>query len=199
MAKEFCISKALAVGTVVMTMSAVGGIITMAIIYQIQIAAIKPTPPPTTLPTTPIPTGPPPDLRLPRNLVPESYTIFLRPHLYTEVTNETNQTFVFTGNSTVTFLCLKKAGSIFLHSKDLDVKNPVLMRLDKSAILKVKLNFNYSTVNETNFLEVQLDDGKSLEPNVTYSLFTEFEGELLNDLAGFYTSQYEVEKDNETR
>ena len=98
----------------------------------------------------------------------------------------------------MTFLCLKKAGSIFLHSKDLDVKNPVLMRLDKSAILKVKLN-NYSTVNETNFLEVQLDDGKSLEPNVTYSLFTEFEGELLNDLAGFYTSQYEVEKDNETR
>ncbi|KAL2094091.1 hypothetical protein ACEWY4_011403 [Coilia grayii] len=201
MAAGIIVSKTLAAATVVMTLSAVGGIISMAIVYQMAIDVNPPTRPPVTTTPEPIPTGPPPNLRLPRNVVPEKYTIILRPHLYTTVTNVTNQTFLFSGNSTVIFRCLNKTKSIFLHSKtELNVRDPVLTRLDKEESLKVKLKVNDSTVSETDFLEVQLtDEDAALEPNGTYSLFTNFSGELLNDLAGFYSSAYELKETSEER
>ncbi|XP_076128685.1 alanyl (membrane) aminopeptidase-like b [Alosa pseudoharengus] len=199
MAKGLFMSTGLAVGTGVMTLSALGGIITMAIIFQVQVVDDPPT---TRVPitTTPvIPTGPPPDLRLPRNVVPQSYRIFLRPLFYHTLTNETIQSFIFMGNSTVTFECLNKTRSIFLHSKDLTVKKLELTRLDNGEILTVNQHVNESTVSETDFLEVKLEDDAVLEPNRSYSLFADFEGEMFNDLTGFYTSTYEVENSNETR
>ncbi|XP_041967197.1 alanyl (membrane) aminopeptidase a [Alosa sapidissima] len=199
MAKGLFMSTGLAVGTGIMTLSALGGIITMAIIFQVQVGQNPPT---TRVPitTTPvIPTGPPPDLRLPRNVIPQRYHIFLRPLFYHTLTNETIQSFIFMGNSTVTFECLNKTRSIFLHSKDLTVKKLELTRLDNGDILTVNQHVNESTVSETDFLEVKLEDDAVLEPNRSYSLFADFEGEMFNDLTGFYTSTYEVENSNETR
>uniref|UniRef100_A0A672MPI8 Aminopeptidase n=1 Tax=Sinocyclocheilus grahami TaxID=75366 RepID=A0A672MPI8_SINGR len=66
-----------------------------------------------------IPTGLPPTLRLPDNLIPESYKVYLQPHLYAAITNNyTNQSFVFTGNSTVRVKCMTDSKSIFLHVHD---------------------------------------------------------------------------------
>ncbi|XP_048097184.1 aminopeptidase N-like [Alosa alosa] len=135
-----------------------------------------------------IPAGPPPDLRLIpagppfakwkrgsagyRDLPPN------RPHFYPRVTKETNRPHFY-----------PRTSSIFLHSKDLNVRNLELRRLDNSQ----------STVSETDVLEVRLQDDAVLEPNRSYSLIAEFEGQLANDLTGFYTSTYEVKKNNDTR
>ncbi|XP_062403914.1 alanyl (membrane) aminopeptidase-like b [Sardina pilchardus] len=231
MAKGVFLSSGLAVGTGVMTVSAVGGIITMAIIFQVEVVREPPTTrtPATTTPF--IPTGPPPDLRLPRNVIPESYRIFLRPLFYrttplppmTNQTNQTtptpptnpttpatpaipttptpqrNQTFIFKGNSTVNFVCLNTTRSIFLHSKNLTITDLKLTRLDEDETLIVSHRVNQSTVSETDFLEVRLEDEDvAFEQNGSYSLFTSFEGEMYNDLTGFYISTYEAENGNET-
>ncbi|XP_076133421.1 aminopeptidase N-like [Alosa pseudoharengus] len=199
MAKGCFVPMGLAVALGIITLSAVVGIITMGIIFHMQFGNSPLTAQAPTTTTPMIPAGPPPNLRLPRDVVPQSYSIFLRPHFYPTVTKETNQTFTFTGNSSVTFVCFNKTSSIFLHSKDLNIRNLELRRLDNSEILAVGLHDSQSTVSETDVLEVRLQDDAVLEPNRSYSLIAEFEGQLANDLTGFYTSTYEVEKNNDTR
>lgn len=201
MAKGLVLSTALAAGTGIVTVSAVAGLVFMSVAYQLQINNNRPTPPPPTTTTIPVPTGPPISLRLPRNLIPQSYTILLKPDFYPQLTNETTQSFLFTGNCTVTLKCLNRTRSIFLHSKDLDVTDVKLTRLGKNGTdLEVSQYVNDSTVSETDFLEIRLDKEKDLLlENEEYSLFLSFTGKLLNDLTGFYTSQYEKKEINGTR
>lgn len=185
MATGVYISKFLAIAIVVLTVSSIGGIITMIIVYENERIKTQPTAPPTTNSTTPYPTGPPPNMRLPGNLIPESYDIVLQPHLYTVIPNATNQSLIFTGNSTVYFRCVEKTKAIFLHSKQ-NVTDVTVKDLDNKRTINVKNTILYN--NESNFLEIRLEG--VLEEDGNYSLFTAFEGELLNDLAGFYMSSY---------
>lgn len=195
MAKGVYISKGLAIATVVLTVSAVCGIVLMVVMYQLQIDKYPPERRPTVVPTTPVPTGLPPSLRLPDNLIPESYSLFLQPYLYTELTNGTDQVSVFKGNSTVRFKCVKDTRSIFLHASHLSVTKVVVTQSFTGKNVEVA---RYTVhLNESNFFEIQLKD--TLIGNGTYyDLFTEFEGELLDDLAGLYKSQYTEDKDGDT-
>ncbi|KAL0168063.1 hypothetical protein M9458_036285, partial [Cirrhinus mrigala] len=95
---------------------------------------------------------------LPDNVIPESYKVFLQPYIYPAITNNyTNQSFAFTGNSTVRVKCMTDSKTVFLHVLDLNV----------------------TTVED------------KMSGNETYyDIFTKFEGELQNDLTGFYMSQY---------
>uniref|UniRef100_A0A4W5PFV1 Aminopeptidase n=1 Tax=Hucho hucho TaxID=62062 RepID=A0A4W5PFV1_9TELE len=186
MATGVYISKFLAIAIVVLTVSSIGGIITMIIVYENERIKTQPTAPPTPNSTTPYPTGPPPNMRLPGNLIPESYDIVLQPHLYIVMNNTTNQSLVFTGNSTVYFRCVENTKTIVLHSKEQNVTAVKVTDLDKGKIIKVDNTILYS--NESNFLEIRLDS--VLVEDGNYSLFTAFEGELLDDLAGFYMSSY---------
>ncbi|XP_055796206.1 aminopeptidase N-like [Salvelinus fontinalis] len=186
MATGVYISKFLAIAIVVLTVSSIGGIITMFIVYENERIKTQPTAPPTPNSTTPYPTGPPPNMRLPGNLIPESYDIVLQPHLYIVMNNTTNQSLVFTGNSTVYFRCVENTKTIVLHSKEQNVTAVKVTDLDKGKIIKVDNTILYS--NESNFLEIGLDSVLVKDGN--YSLFTAFEGELLDDLAGFYMSSY---------
>ena len=186
MATGVYISKFLAIAIVLLTVSSIGGIITMIIVYENERIKTQPTAPPTPNSTTPYPTGPPPNMRLPGNLIPESYDIVLQPHLYIVMNNTTNQSLVFTGNSTVYFRCVENTKTIVLHSKEQNVTAVKVTDLDKGKIIKVDNTILYS--NESNFLEIGLDSVLVKDGN--YSLFTAFEGELLDDLAGFYMSSY---------
>uniref|UniRef100_A0A8C8ER60 Aminopeptidase n=1 Tax=Oncorhynchus tshawytscha TaxID=74940 RepID=A0A8C8ER60_ONCTS len=197
MAIGIYISKVLAIATVVMTVSSIGGIITMMIVYETERIKMNPTPPPTPNATILYPTGPPPNLRLPGNLIPERYELVLQPRLYTFVNNATNQSLIFTGNSTVYFRCVEKTKTIFLHSKQ-NVTDVTVKDLDNKKTINVKNTILYN--NESNFLEIRLEG--VLEEDGNYSLFTAFEGELLDDLAGFYMSSYKKEpstKDDTTQ
>lgn len=194
MAKGFYISKALAIVTVVLTVSAIAGIITMIIVYQTQTADLKMTPRPTIPATTPFPPGPRPQMRLPGDLVPDHYELTIRPYLYPYIEKPTdvndtspNQSMNFTGNSTVYFRCVRRTKTVFLHNKGLTIGPVHLIDRDKNQ--RVPLNGTTQHQDESNFFEIGLDE--VLEVGGNYSLFTEFTGEMMDDLAGLYVSRYQ--------
>ncbi|TRY66396.1 hypothetical protein DNTS_003361 [Danionella cerebrum] len=188
MAKSTGMSKALAIGIGVITVCSIGSLVLMAVMFYTQIREHPPTSPPT--PTKPpvIPTNPPSNLRLPDNVIPESYIVFLQPHLYPSIPNNyTEQSFAFTGNSTVRLKCMQVSKSIYLHAHNLNVTAVEVREAGSNEKLSVsgyKLHHN-----ESDFLEIQLKDVMSGN-GTYYDLFTQFEGELLDDLAGFYVSRY---------
>ncbi|XP_026782961.3 alanyl (membrane) aminopeptidase-like b [Pangasianodon hypophthalmus] len=186
MAKGVYISKALAIATVVLTLSALGGIIVMVTMYQMEIARKPPRPRPSPVPTTPIPTGLPPTLRLPDNLIPESYKVNLQPYLYTKLPNATEQVYKFEGNSTVRFKCVKDTRTIILHALNLLIDQVIVTHARTRENIAVE---RYTLHNDSHFFEILLK--KPLVGNGDYyELFTKFEGKLLDDLTGLYTSQY---------
>uniref|UniRef100_A0A8C2B0A5 Aminopeptidase n=1 Tax=Cyprinus carpio TaxID=7962 RepID=A0A8C2B0A5_CYPCA len=203
MAEGTGMSKALAGGIGVLTVSSVCGLVLMTVMYKIQIDKFPPVSPPT--PTKPvIPTGLPPTLRLPDYLIPESYKVFLQPYFYAAITNNyTNQSFVFTGNSTVRVKCMELSKRIYLHVHDLNVTTVEVTKSDSNEKLVVS---GYKIhQNESNFLEIQLKETMSGH-GTYYDIFTKFEGELLDNLAGFYASWYtknikaeEVEEEDQER
>lgn len=189
MPKESIISKALASAFVVLTVSVIAGTVTMVILYKTQISEMNPTPRPTFPPTT---TGPPPVMRLPKNLIPHSYKVFLKPHLYTRIIEEVNvtspnQTFLFTGNSTVNFHCVQTTSTIYLHSNNLKVFDPVVINTDKDERIRVSDMMHHE--DESDFLEVELNE--RLEEGGNYSLFLAFSGQMSEDLEGLYVSTYQ--------
>lgn len=198
MAKGACISKAVAIGIGVITVSSVGSLVLMAVIFQIQISENPPLDPPR--PTRPpvIPTDPPSNIRLFDYLIPENYNVFLQTYLYGAIPNNyTEQSFFFKGNSTVTLKSMKESKAIYLHVHNLNVTNVEVRKSGSNQKLSVKgYKIHY---NESNFLEIQLHD--KLSGNETYyDLFTTFEGELFEGLSGLYASRYtdkSKDEDNE--
>ncbi|XP_061628759.1 alanyl (membrane) aminopeptidase-like b [Phyllopteryx taeniolatus] len=182
-------SKAFAAAFGILTVSAIGSIVTMIILYKTEISTMNPTPRPTITSTT---MGPPPVMRLPTNLVPENYKIFLHLHFYSEIIEEVNvttpnQTMMFTGNSSVDFHCVKTTWSIYLHSRDLRVYDPVVKNKNTNKEIRTA-NMKYHT-DESNFLEIQLKD--QLEEGMNYSLFLAFKGEISQHLQALYVSTYD--------
>uniref|UniRef100_A0A8C2X9V6 Aminopeptidase n=1 Tax=Cyclopterus lumpus TaxID=8103 RepID=A0A8C2X9V6_CYCLU len=189
MAKESGISKILAGTFVFLTISVIAGIVTMIIFYKTEIALMDPTPRPMFTSST---TSLPPVIRLPKNLVPQSYQVFLQPHLYTriiEVVNVTspNQTMLFTGNSTVTFHCVQGTSVVYLHSRNLDVSGPVVMNKDTNERIGVSSMKNEEDTR--NFLEIQLN--AALEAGGNYSLFLAFNGEITENLNGTLSNYFD--------
>ncbi|XP_034031432.1 aminopeptidase N-like [Thalassophryne amazonica] len=187
MSKGSLISKAVAAVAVILTVSVIGGIITMVIVYEKMLATLNPTPRPT-LPTTT--TAPPPVLRLPGSLIPESYKIYLQLHFYPKIIKEVNvtspnQTMLFTGNSTVKFRCIQTTKTIYLHSDQLKVYGEKVVNTETNEVIGV-----YSVSSEDspkNFLKIMLND--MLEKGGSYSLFLTFKGEM-SGLTGLYMSTY---------
>ncbi|XP_048024730.1 alanyl (membrane) aminopeptidase-like b [Megalobrama amblycephala] len=188
MAKGSCISKAVAVGIGVITVSSVGGLVLMAVMFQIQILNKPPVEPPKPTDRPTIPTDPPSNIRLFDYLIPENYKVSLQTYLYGAIPNNyTEQSFFFKGNSTVRLKSMKESGAIYLHVHNLNVTNVEVRKSDSDQKLPVKgYKIHY---NESNFLEIQLQ-GKLSGNGTYYDLFTAFEGELFEDLSGLYASRY---------
>ncbi|XP_070828166.1 alanyl (membrane) aminopeptidase-like b [Chaetodon trifascialis] len=179
-------SRAITSAFVILTVCAIAAaIVTMIILYTTEISTVNPTP--TVMSTTP---GPPPVMRLPKNLIPHSYKVVLQPHLYTriiEVLNDTgpNQTNLFTGNSTVYFHCVERTKTIYLNSKDLRAFDPVVMNMKHNEMIGVSEMKHHK--KQSNILEIQLNE--TLEAGGNYSLFLAFKGEL-SEHDGLYISTY---------
>ncbi|XP_034734454.1 alanyl (membrane) aminopeptidase a [Etheostoma cragini] len=188
MPKTSVMSKAIAAAFVVLTVSVIGGIVTMIILYKTEIATMNPTPRPTRPVTT---TALPPVMRLPRNLVPLSYKVFLTPHLYTRIIEEVNvtspnQTLEFFGNSTVHFQCVERTSTIYLKSANLAVSDGKVTNEKTNKMIGVSAMKTHT--DDTNFLEVQLNE--ALEEGESYSLSLSFKGEISEQLDGMYVSTY---------
>ncbi|XP_056308223.1 aminopeptidase N [Danio aesculapii] len=139
------------------------------------------------LPTTASHVEPWKEYRLPDTLFPHSYNITLWPRLQPN----DHGLFVFTGKSSVVFNCLQETDIIIIHCNKLNLTSEdgylaKLSAFDTAVVPSVKKTWMEET---TQYLVIQLN-GK-LKAGERYLLYTEFVGELADDLAGLYRSEYD--------
>ncbi|KAM9817545.1 aminopeptidase Ey-like [Neosynchiropus ocellatus] len=197
MGRGVFLSRSVAVVCGVAAAAAVATIIALSVLYAQEKAKNTSEPAPTSEPTDPSsPATPTPSTpkepwqryRLPDSLRPLSYNVILWPRL--EPRPEDGLYF-FTGNSTVVFRCENETDLILIHSNKLNLTtfgghHAVLTGLDGAVapgVTKTWLEV------PTQFLVVQLSG--PLQVGSRFELYTEFEGELADDLGGFYRSEYE--------
>ncbi|XP_029909225.1 aminopeptidase N-like [Myripristis murdjan] len=127
--------------------------------------------------------------RLPASLVPERYHVTLWPRLTPELSSGL---YIFTGNSTVEFECVEETDLILIHSNKLNyttLNNTHMCALTApDGVSAPSIQSSWLQPN-TQYLVVQLD--WELTKGQKYQLYAEFSGELADDLAGFYRSEYE--------
>lgn len=194
MGKGFYISKGVAVVCALVAVAAVATIIALSVVYSQEKAkneatATNPTTSaPTTTPSTP--KEPWQRYRLPDSLAPVSYNVTLWPQLTSD-----KGMYLFFGNSTVVFKCVKETDLIIIHSNKLNltvVGGHLATLKGLQGATAPALKKTWLEV-PTQYLVIQLE-GK-LAVDSTYELRTEFVGELADDLGGLYRSEYKEDGD----
>ena len=122
-------------------------------------------------------------IRIPKDIRPEHYDLFLYPNL---------DTLNFYGKVEILIRCFKSTDRIIFHVKNLNTKNIKVLD-DKEKEIKVK---DVSENKERNLMMLQLE--KDLKKDAKYCLAMDFDGKLANNMEGFYKSQYKT-KDGEKR
>lgn len=123
--------------------------------------------------------------RLPKTLVPERYDVMLWPRLEPDA----DGLYIFTGSSTVRFRSLKDTNVIILHCRQLK-----LTTLSEHQARLTALSGTAPGIRKTwlhaprQYLVVQLNG--VVRAGQDYELYTEFSGELSDDLQGLYRSEY---------
>ncbi|XP_063781891.1 aminopeptidase N [Pseudophryne corroboree] len=206
MAKGFYVSKLVGFICIFLAIAAVATIIALAVVYSNELsnnnkvenggslttsfipAPSTSTPTTTTTTTTTTQTSTTPasnelwdKYRLPKSLIPIHYDIDLRPILE----KDSQGLYVFHGKSVAHFTCVERTNVVIIHSNKLNYTSNTELRNDANRTLTVN---KIDLVEKTNYLVLHL--GEELEENKIYTLHTEFTGELADDLAGFYRSEY---------
>ncbi|XP_064013910.1 aminopeptidase N [Pogoniulus pusillus] len=192
MAAGFFISKGVGIAAIVLGLGAVATIIALSVVYAQEKEKNKspePSATATAAPTTPAPNNPWNRWRLPTTLVPEYYEVTLQPFLRPK----DNVSYIFTGNSSVVFLCREATDLILIHSNKLNytMQGSFLASLDAVDDATVPPITETWLEVPTQYLVIKL--GGRLEQGKRYRLFSIFTGELADDLAGFYRSEYDDE------
>ncbi|XP_058485238.1 aminopeptidase N-like [Solea solea] len=192
MGKVYYISKNVGIGLFVLAAIALTTIIALSVAYHKERIKNRGRPGDgasdnTSVPTpstTPFTSKDPWDhYRLPDSLSPISYNLTLWPRLEPNA----DGLYIFTGNSAVVFKCVKETDLVIIHANKLNLTgNQVKLSGlgDASAPTVDKFWF----VVKTEYLVLQLRS--SLAVGASYVLHTEFQGELADDLEGFYRSEY---------
>lgn len=196
MAKGFYIPRSLGILGVLLGLAAICTIVALSVVYaqeknrNTENSAPEPTLPSTISTATTVDTSKAwNQYRLPKSLVPNSYQVTLRPFF----TPNVDGLYIFTGKSTVRFTCQESTNVIIIHSKNLNYTtqqssggHPVVLRgvagSQPPAIDRTEL------VERTQYLVVHLQG--YLSAGSQYEMDSEFQGELADDLAGFYRSEY---------
>ncbi|KAG9266986.1 aminopeptidase Ey-like [Astyanax mexicanus] len=191
MGKGFYISKHLAIAAVLLAAAALATIVALSIVYSKEKAKkshqVSDGPTSRMPPTTPLSNEPWDKYRLPNTLKPQFYNISLWPRLSIDAKGM----YVFTGSSGVAFTCEKETDLIIIHCHKLnltlfDGRHAKLTGMQGATAPAIKKTWFQL---ETQYLVVQLKG--RLKPGKAYWLYTEFRGELTDDLQGFYRSEYE--------
>ncbi|XP_071424308.1 aminopeptidase N [Pithys albifrons albifrons] len=191
MAAGFFISKSVGIVAIVLGLGAVATIIALSVVYaQEKNKGTSPPGPNSTdgpgTTTTAAPNNPWNRWRLPGTLKPEIYEVSLQPFL----TPDANNMYIFKGNSSVVFVCVEATDLILIHSNKLNYT----MQGSFHATLQAEGSSSAPAITRTwletrtQYLVVQLD--APLQPGQKYRLSSSFTGELADDLAGFYRSEY---------
>ncbi|NWR91666.1 AMPN Aminopeptidase, partial [Furnarius figulus] len=192
MAGGFFISKSVGIVAIVLGLGAVATIIALSVVYAQEKnkgtsdSGTTTAAPGTNITTTAAPNNPWNRWRLPATLKPEIYEVSLQPFL----TPDANNMYIFKGNSSVVFICVEATDLILIHSNKLNYT----MQGSFHATLQAEGGGSAPTISRTwlevptQYLVVQLTT--PLQPGQTYRLSSSFTGELADDLAGFYRSEY---------
>ncbi|CAH2274215.1 aminopeptidase N [Pelobates cultripes] len=206
MAKGFYVSKIVAIVGIVFSVAAVATVIALAVVYaqekarnydlqnppDVSSTTTSGTSPTSSITTTTTPPSDEPWLkyRLPKTLKPDHYDVRLRPVLE----KNAEGLYVFHGKSEAFFTCEEATNLVIIHSNKLNfTTNPTAILRDSSGNALTVSKIEEVPVTQYLVLHVSTP----LEVGKNYSLYTEFVGELADDLAGFYRSEY-VE-DGETK
>ncbi|NWQ66366.1 AMPN Aminopeptidase, partial [Neopipo cinnamomea] len=193
MAAGFFISKSVAIVAIVLGLGAVATIIALSVVYAQEKNKVTSRPdatstasPGTTVTTTADPSKPWNRWRLPATLKPEIYEVSLQPFL----TPDANNMYIFKGNSSVVFVCVEATNLILIHSNKLNYT----MQGSFHATLQAEGDGRAPSISRTwletltQYLVVELT--APLQQGQRYRLSSSFTGELADDLAGFYRSEY---------
>ncbi|NXY01176.1 AMPN Aminopeptidase, partial [Pteruthius melanotis] len=194
MAAGFFISKTVGIVAIVLGLGAVATIIALSVVYAQEKnkgtsdvgTSSTASPAITTITTTPAPNNSWNRWRLPATLKPESYEVSLQPFLKPDA----NNMYIFKGNSSVVFTCVEATDLILIHSNKLNYT----MQGSFHATLQAEGGGNAPAISRTwletptQYLVVQLYT--PLQQGQRYRLSSSFTGELADDLAGFYRSEY---------
>lgn len=194
MGKGFYVSKLVAFVAIFFAIAAVATIIALSVAYAKEKAINNklenggsttetfPSASSSTLkPTTPASTEPWDSYRLPKTLLPYHYDVDLRPVLE----KDNWGLYVFYGKSVAHFKCENSTNLVIIHSKKLNYTKNVVLQDDTDRDITINRE---QLVEKTTYLVLHL--AESLQSGKTYRLHTEFIGELADDLAGFYRSEY---------
>ncbi|XP_018427319.1 PREDICTED: aminopeptidase N-like [Nanorana parkeri] len=199
MGKGFYVSKLVAFVAIFTAIAAVATIIALSVVYANEKSnnnkvenggstSTASSTASTSKPTTPASNKPWDLYRLPKTLIPDHYDVDLRPVLE----KDSRGLYVFHGKSASYFRCVTPTNLVIIHSKKLNFTKNVVLKDDTNRDIAINRE---QLVERTNYLVLHL--AETLQSNKTYKLHTEYIGELANDLAGFYRSEY-VE-DNTTK
>ncbi|NXW77625.1 AMPN Aminopeptidase, partial [Hirundo rustica] len=199
MAGGFFISKTVGIVAIVLGLGAVATIIALSVVYAQEknkgtsdVGTNPSASPSITTTTTPAPNNPWNRWRLPTALKPEFYEVSLQPFLKPDA----NNMYIFKGNSSVVFVCEKATDLILIHSNKLNYT----MQGSFHATLQAEGGGTAPAISRTwletptQYLVVQLKS--PLQEGQRYRLSSSFTGELADDLAGFYRSEYTDESGN---
>lgn len=194
MGKGFYISKAVAVTCVAAAIGAAVTIVALSVAYAQEKSKNEATLPTTISPntttdpaTTPsTPKEPWQRYRLPDSIAPVSYAVTLWPRLEPNA----DGLYIFTGHSKVAFRCARETDLIIIHSKNLNLTTFDGHHAKLTGLKGATAPDLVATWLEvpTQYLVVQLSG--MLAAGSMYELYTEFVGELADDLGGFYRSEY---------
>ncbi|XP_068881923.1 aminopeptidase N [Aphelocoma coerulescens] len=191
MAAGFFISKTVGIVAIVLGLGAVATIIALSVVYAQEKnkgtsdVGTNSTPGPN-ITTTPTPNNAWNRWRLPTTLKPDTYEVSLQPFLKADA----NNTYIFKGNSSVVFICMEATNLILIHSNKLNYT----MHGSFHATLQAEGGGSVPAISRTwletptQYLVVQLET--PLQQGQRYRLSCNFTGELADDLAGFYRSEY---------
>uniref|UniRef100_A0A3Q4H952 Aminopeptidase n=1 Tax=Neolamprologus brichardi TaxID=32507 RepID=A0A3Q4H952_NEOBR len=199
MGKGFFISKTVGILGIIAGVGALATIIALSVVYSQekgknnnQNEEQTTSKPPT---TTSIPSNKPWDkYRLPKNLVPETYNVTLWPRL---TPDPTTGLYTFLGNSVVDFECVEDTDLILIHSNKLNYtkfENQLARLMSVSSVEAPKIKSSWLQ-GVTQYLVLELDG--TLKKGHKYRLYTEFIGELADDLGGFYRKTTEINFDGQ--
>ncbi len=187
MGKGFHISKTVGIVGIVLGAGALATIIALSVVYSQEKSKnneneVKPTGAVTSAPTTEPSNEPWDKWRLPQALSPSTYNVTLWPRLQPDA----NGLYNFTGMSSVVFKCVEKTNLILIHSNKLKISpQPTLKHLGSKPAPTIESIVMHT---KTQYMAIHLKE--ELTAGESYELYTEFVGELADDLGGFYRSEY---------
>ena len=131
------------------------------------------------------PTEGPYPCRLPGDVVPISYELFLKPYLNEEdVEGTTKKRFTFDGNVVITIKCKTETNRITLHSHFIEISSISLNGPDLEILPTWEHEERYGRVH------IDLDPEQFLQVGEEYTLNIVYVGQLSDVSLGFYRGSY---------